>query len=67
MTTLSEREESVLRLIAQGYSNKQIAVRLELSVKTVESYKARAVEKLNLASRVDIVRYATEHGWLSQP
>lgn len=67
MTALSDREETVLRLIAQGYSNKQIGFQLELSVKTVESYKARAVEKLNLASRVDIVRYATERGWLSQP
>jgi DNA-binding NarL/FixJ family response regulator len=61
---LSEREDAVLRLIAQGYSNKEIAARLDLSVKTVETYKARAMEKLGLTGRVDIVRYATAHGWL---
>jgi DNA-binding NarL/FixJ family response regulator len=63
---LSEREGAVLRLIAQGYSNKEIAAQLDLSVKTVETYKARAMEKLNLGSRVDIVRYATERGWLGK-
>jgi DNA-binding NarL/FixJ family response regulator len=62
---LSEREDVVLRLIAQGYSNKEIAARLDLSVKTVETYKARAMEKLRLSGRVDIVRYASAQGWLS--
>jgi DNA-binding NarL/FixJ family response regulator len=62
---LSEREGGVLRLIAQGYSNKEIAAQLDLSVKTVETYKARAMEKLALGSRVDIVRYANEQGWLN--
>jgi len=60
---LSEREAEVLRLIALGYSNKEIAAKLELSVKTVETYKKRSVEKLGLRSRVDIVRYAAEQGW----
>lgn len=60
---LSEREAEVLRLIALGYSNKEIAAKLELSVKTVETYKKRSVEKLGLRSRVDIVRYAAERGW----
>lgn len=64
---LSEREGGVLRLIAKGYSNKEIAARLDLSVKTVETYKARAMEKLSLGSRVDIVRYAHDQGWLGQP
>ncbi|NTW02827.1 MAG: response regulator transcription factor [Oscillochloris sp.] len=63
---LSERELGVLRLIAQGYSNKEIAAQLDLSVKTIETYKARAMEKLGISSRVEIVRYATIHGWLSQ-
>jgi len=63
---LSEREAAVLRQIAQGYSNKEIAAQLDLSVKTVETYKARAMEKLALDSRVDIVRYANEQGWLSK-
>lgn len=62
---LSEREEEVVSLIAQGYSNKEIAARLKLSVKTVETYKARSLEKLGLRSRVDIVKYATHRGWLT--
>jgi len=62
---LSQREAEVLRLIALGYSNKEIAAKLELSVKTVETYKKRSVEKLGLRSRVDIVRYAAEQGWTS--
>ena len=62
---LSERENDVLRMIAQGYSNKEIAAVLSLSVKTVETYKARAMEKLALDSRVAIVRFAVEHGWLT--
>lgn len=61
---LSERETEVIKLIAQGYSNKEIAARLVLSVKTVETYKTRSLEKLGLRSRVDIVRYAARQGWL---
>jgi DNA-binding NarL/FixJ family response regulator len=61
---LSDREAEVLRAIAQGYSNKEIAVQLELSVRTVETYRARSMEKLGLNSRVDIVRYAAEQRWL---
>lgn len=61
---LSERETAVLRFIAQGYTNKEIAAQLGLSVKTVETYKARSMEKLGLRSRVDIVRAASERGWL---
>jgi DNA-binding NarL/FixJ family response regulator len=63
---LSEREVQVIRLIALGYSNKEIAARLLLSVKTVETYKARALEKLGGHSRVDIVRHAAERGWLAE-
>lgn len=62
---LSERERLVLQLIAQGHSNKEIAGQLELSVKTIETYKTRAMEKLRLRSRVDIVRHAHSQGWLS--
>jgi two-component system response regulator NreC len=61
---LSERETEVLCLTAKGYSNKEIAAQLDLSVKTVETYKARLMEKLELRSRVDIVRYALRQGWL---
>jgi DNA-binding NarL/FixJ family response regulator len=62
--TLSERETEVLRLIASGYSNKEIASRLELSVKTVEAHKANAMRKLDLSGRIDIVKYAILQGWL---
>ena len=61
---LSEREVEVVRLTAAGHSNKEIAAQLELSVKTVESYKARSLEKLGLHSRADLVRYALHRGWL---
>lgn len=62
---LSDRETEVVKAIAHGYSNKEIAGRLGLSVKTVETYKTRSLEKLGLRSRVDIVRYANMRGWLS--
>jgi DNA-binding NarL/FixJ family response regulator len=61
---LSDREAEVVRLVAAGYSNKEIAGRLALSVKTVETYKARSLEKLGLRSRADLVRYALGRGWL---
>jgi two-component system, NarL family, response regulator NreC len=61
---LSDRETDVLRLIAIGYSNKEIGAQLGISVKTVETYKARAMQKLDLDGRVAIVRYAARQGWL---
>ena len=64
---LSRREEDVLQLVAQGFSNKQIAGQLEVSVKSVETYKARAAEKKGLHSRADIVRYGIKQGWLTAP
>lgn len=63
---LSAREEEVLQAIAWGKSNKEIAASLSLSIKTVESYKAAAIEKLRLRTRADIVRYAVARGWLSE-
>ncbi len=63
---LSEREREVLKLIALGYTHQQIADRLYLSIKTVETYKARLMEKLNLRGRADLVRYALSRGWLEQ-
>ena len=62
---LSERELDVLRLTALGHSNKAIAAELALGIKTVETYKARAMEKLGFRSRVDVVRYAMDSGWLN--
>ena len=61
---LSEREREVLRLIAWGYSNKEVAARLDISVKTVEAHKANTMKKLGLTSRIDIIRYALLQGWL---
>ncbi len=62
---LSDRELDVLRLTALGHSNKAIAADLTLGIKTVETYKARAMEKLGFRSRVDVVRYAMDKGWLN--
>ena len=62
--TISDRESEVLRLIASGYSNKEIASRMSLSVKTVEAHKANAMRKLGLSGRIDIVKYAILQGWL---
>jgi len=63
---LSGRECEVLRLIAQGFSNKEIAARLRISVKTVETHKARGMDKLGFRSRVDVVRHALRRGWLRE-
>lgn len=64
---ITDRESEVLRLIAVGHSNKEIASQLEISVKTVEVHKANAMRKLNLQGRIDIVRYAALQGWLQDP
>jgi DNA-binding NarL/FixJ family response regulator len=61
---LSPREDEVVKLVAWGYSNKEIAARLDLSVKTIESHKSNAAQKLGIRSRIDIVRYALLRGWL---
>ena len=66
-TELSEREAEVIRLVAQGHATKEIAGRLELSPRTLETYRARAMEKLGLKTRADIVRYAAQCGWLRDP
>jgi DNA-binding NarL/FixJ family response regulator len=63
--TLTGREAEVLRLIASGYSNKEIAAQLEISVKTVEAHKANSMRKTGLSSRIDIVNYALLQGWLT--
>jgi DNA-binding NarL/FixJ family response regulator len=63
---LSERETEVLRLLAEGHTSKEISSRLSISVKTVETYKARAMDKLGFKTRVDVVRYAASRGWLRE-
>jgi two-component system response regulator NreC len=64
LTGLSIREEEVLRLIAAGYSNKDAADRLNLSVKTIETHKMHGMHKLGMITRVDLVRFAQLQGWL---
>lgn len=62
---LSPRETTVLHLIAWGLTNKEIANRLALSVKTVEAHKANGMRKLELPGRAALVRRAVEWGWLT--
>jgi DNA-binding NarL/FixJ family response regulator len=63
---LSEREEEVMRLVAWGYTNKEVAAYLNISVKTVETHKTNLMEKLDLKGRADVVRYALRQGWLRE-
>lgn len=62
----TDREIEVLRLIAAGHSNRDIAAALNISVKTVEVHKANAMRKLALKGRTDVVRYAVINGWLDE-
>jgi DNA-binding NarL/FixJ family response regulator len=64
---ISEREAEVLRLMAVGYTNKEIATELHLSIKTVEVHKANAARKLGLRGRIDFIKYAVLRGWLREP
>lgn len=57
---LTVREEEILKFIVKGYTNRQIAEELSISVRTVETHRANLMDKLNLRSRVDLVRYANE-------
>jgi DNA-binding NarL/FixJ family response regulator len=63
-TKLSKREEEILRFIALGFLSKEIAARLQISIKTVETHKANTMAKMGMNSRIDIVRYAVLQGWL---
>lgn len=58
------REREVLTLVAWGHTNKEIASMLGITVKTVESHKANAMQKLEIGSRADLVRFALAQGWL---
>jgi two-component system response regulator NreC len=62
---LSERERQVLGLVAQGYGSQEIATQILVSVKTVETYRARIAEKLGLRTRAEIVRFAVQMGLLT--
>jgi two-component system, NarL family, response regulator NreC len=63
---LSDREREVLRLLALGYTNQEIAKQLFISVRTAETHRAHVMQKLRLASRAELVRYAIAHGLLEQ-
>lgn len=58
---LTDREKEILTLIVQGYTNREMGDSLNISVRTVETHRSNIMEKLNLHSRVDLVRYAKEH------
>jgi two-component system response regulator NreC len=62
---LSEREREVLRLLALGHTNQEIADKLYISVRTAESHRAHVMQKLRLATRAELVRYALSHGLLT--
>lgn len=62
---LASRELEVLQMVARGFSNKEISIKLDVNIKTVETHRARAVAKLGLRNRADIVRYAVSQGWLA--
>ena len=62
---LSRREQEVLRLLAQGHSNQQVADQIRVSVKTVETYRTRLREKLGLKERAELYRFAVESGLLN--
>jgi len=61
---LSARDNEILKYIAFGYSNKEIATRIDLSIKTIEAHKANAMKKLGISGRIDIVKYAILQNWL---
>jgi len=61
---LSDREFAVLKLVALGFTHKEIAWQLEVGPKSIETYRARGIEKLGLRTRAELVRYASLQGWL---
>ncbi|HEY6031875.1 MAG TPA: response regulator transcription factor, partial [Gaiellaceae bacterium] len=63
---LSEREREVLRLLALGHTNQEIAQMLYISVRTAETHRAHIMQKLRLETRAELVRYALDHGLLEK-
>jgi two-component system, NarL family, response regulator NreC len=63
---LSDREREVLRLLALGHTNQEIAQQLYISVRTAETHRAHIMQKLGLSSRADLVRYAISEGLLER-
>ncbi|MGV7032956.1 response regulator [Methylobacterium symbioticum] len=65
--SLTEREREVFRLVALGFTNKEVAGKLGVTAKSIETYKSRASEKLDIRSRAKIVQYAMLQGWFNGP
>ena len=63
---ITDRETEVLRLVSRGYSNKEIAAKLDVSTKTIEVHKANAMRKLGLNGRIELLRFALLRGWLRE-
>lgn len=63
---LTPREREVVTMVAWGHTNKEIAAVLGITVKTVETHKMNAMEKLEIGSRAELVRYAMAQGWLER-
>lgn len=63
--TLTERELEIVKLVAEGYMNKEISAKLNISIRTVDNHKARIMQKLNLKSSIDIVKYAIKNEIIS--
>lgn len=61
---LSNQEQQVLRCVAGGMTNKRIASELEISIKTVETYRSRLMRKFDVHSAAELIRIATRHGWI---
>ena len=64
---LTAREADVLKLLARGYSNREVAAQLSISVRTVEGHRSSIMEKLGAESRADLVRYCEQRGLLDEP
>lgn len=64
--SLSEREQEVLKMVALGHTSAEIAEQLSLSAKTVETYRARGMEKLGLRTRTALVKFALQEGLIKK-
>ncbi len=67
LSLLSTREQEVLRLVAHGHTNREIAEKLEIGAKSVDTYRSRLSDKLGLKTRAELVRFALERGLLETP
>lgn len=62
MESLTPRETEILKLLVEGYTNRQVGQELNISIRTVEGHRANISDKLSVRSRVELVRYARQHG-----